>query len=160
MANCPLAGEFRFILDGVQGDADFVAAMFQLQRGSALHTYMVFLARTLCFTRRWFCCFYLGSYRHRQCCYLCNAVSATADGESNDLLYTNWGRDAVYRQEHLSCIPPRASQRTPWLQWMARWRCLQCLLSSHGFEYDAMHAIAKTDNIYAAKMHANKKIEM
>ncbi len=28
----PLAGPFTFILDGVQGDADFIAAMFQLNR--------------------------------------------------------------------------------------------------------------------------------
>lgn len=32
MANQQLAGGFKFILDGIQGDADFVSAMFQLNR--------------------------------------------------------------------------------------------------------------------------------
>lgn len=31
-AGTRLAGPFTFVLDGVQGDADFVAAMFGLQR--------------------------------------------------------------------------------------------------------------------------------
>ena len=44
-----------------------------------------------------------GSYRHRQCCFLCGAVSHTVEGESEGLIYTNFGRDAEYRQEHLGC---------------------------------------------------------
>ena len=31
-----LAGHYRFALDGIQGDADFVAAMFNLQRPKAI----------------------------------------------------------------------------------------------------------------------------
>ena len=44
-----------------------------------------------------------GSFRHREVCYLCRAVSHfDEEGEDQtDLLYTNWGRDAVYRSEFL-----------------------------------------------------------
>ena len=45
-----------------------------------------------------------GSYRHRECCYLCNAISVVeenADSDQTPLLYTNWGRDAEYRSEPL-----------------------------------------------------------
>ena len=31
VANDDVAGPFRFVLDGIQGDADFVAAMFELK---------------------------------------------------------------------------------------------------------------------------------
>lgn len=44
-----------------------------------------------------------GSYRHRQCCYLCAAV-AGYDEDQEDLsefLYTQWGRDAAYRSQFL-----------------------------------------------------------
>lgn len=43
----------------------------------------------------------LGSYRHRECCYLCSAIANSNDSEGEDsthpLLYTNFGRDAAYR---------------------------------------------------------------
>ena len=50
---------------------------------------------------------YKGSYRHRQCCYLCQAL-ADVDTEDPDqdgqhsLLYTHWGREASYRSEFLA----------------------------------------------------------
>ena len=59
-----------------------------------------------------------GSYRHRQCCYHCNAISYVQDGQpEEDLLYTNWGRGAEYRRQQLSasschvCMASRCSQR-------------------------------------------------
>jgi hypothetical protein len=58
-----------------------------------------------------------GSYRHRQCCFLCGAVSHTVEGESEGLVYTNFGRDAEYRQEHLGCnrAARMITYRGPWL---------------------------------------------
>ena len=45
-----------------------------------------------------------GSYRHRQCCYLCQAISHTVEeDESQSLIYTHYGRDAEYRQVQLGC---------------------------------------------------------
>ena len=32
MAGKPIAGGFKFVLDGVQGDADFMAHIFDLKR--------------------------------------------------------------------------------------------------------------------------------
>lgn len=58
-----------------------------------------------------------GSYRHRQCCYLCKAISHTVDeDESQGLIYTYYGRDAEYRQVQLGCIDIPG----PWLHPIAR----------------------------------------
>ncbi len=44
-----------------------------------------------------------GSYRHRQCCYLCAAVAGYDEQQEDlsELLYTQWGRDAGYRSQFL-----------------------------------------------------------
>ena len=64
----------------------------------------------------------LGSYRHRECCYLCSAVAASNDDENDNpvdpLLYTNWGRGAEYRKKLLA--PDSAAMAMSWLQWRNR----------------------------------------
>ena len=58
-----------------------------------------------------------GSFRHREVCYLCRAVSHfDQEGEDQtDLLYTNWGRDAVYRSEFLWLQSVRRRRQRPLL---------------------------------------------
>lgn len=40
-AGTRLAGPYHFLLDGIQGDADFIAALFALKRNPALYLYNV-----------------------------------------------------------------------------------------------------------------------
>lgn len=116
-AGTRLAGPFTFVLDGVQGDADFVSAMFGLQRdmarmasflGNGSFSSPPKIMACHCPTDK-------GSYRRRKCCYLCKALSdVVADGDHDEnrqeLLYTHWGRDAAYREQPLAL--------RPWLQHM------------------------------------------
>ena len=45
-----------------------------------------------------------GSYRHTNCCYLCEAITHHPDyPDGHPNLYTHWGRDAAYR-EFRSCF--------------------------------------------------------
>ena len=59
----------------------------------------------------------LGSYRHRECCFLCSAVANSNDNEGEDtthpLLYTNFGRDAAYRNS-LFGFKLQRPIATPW----------------------------------------------
>lgn len=111
-----LAGQYTFVLDGLQGDADFIAALFQLKRPLAWHTQHCFVQCHVGGLAFWVNVIFgkptphskeittPGSYRHRECCYHCSAVSYfDEDGaiDETPLLYTNWGRDAEYRREPL-----------------------------------------------------------
>lgn len=120
-AGSPISGCWTYALDGIQGDADFIAAIFSLNRPMVINNVFV----------RWHFLYSLqiipqklvypsnivwnmngferletkqGSYRHNQCCYHCSALSVfPEDGpDLTHLLYTNWGRDAEYRREFLA----------------------------------------------------------
>ena len=81
-AGTRLAGPWSGAFDGVQADQDFIAAIFELKRS-------LFKESS---SKR----FQQGSYRHKQCCFYCDAV---AEGPDQSLLYTTWGRSAAYRRE-------------------------------------------------------------
>ena len=116
----PLAGPFTFVLDGVQGDADFVASLFSLKRipveTKNWDKYPKYSKSKFFLngdfhqnTRNELFMFPSGaikpgSYRHRECCYLCSALSQVdpeSEDDQTDLLYTNWGRDSSYRSQLL-----------------------------------------------------------
>ena len=73
-----------------------------------------------------------GSYRHRECCYHCQAVANFDENlvDQTHLLYTNWGRDADYRSECLSASAMALSEfatlesHHPWKQYFVCFLCL------------------------------------
>ena len=70
-----IAGEYSFVLDGVQADQDYLKILFDLQR----------------------------VFSRQQCCHFCKAIQwvradmpPTGDNDP-ELLYTRWGRTAAHR---------------------------------------------------------------
>ena len=76
LANTPIAGGYRFVLDGVQADQDYIRLIFTLGQFFSKIT----------------------------CCAFCGVLMRTSDGQSSEMLYTNFNPTAMHRQ---TCIGSR-----------------------------------------------------